>query len=39
MTLAVGKGCLASMALKRGHGNLLWRPRRMSHFFHIRSSW
>ncbi|MHC2376341.1 hypothetical protein ACVIU7_009366 [Bradyrhizobium liaoningense] len=37
--LAVGSGCRASMARKRDHGRLLWRPRRASHFFHIRVIW
>jgi hypothetical protein len=37
--LAGGSGCRASMARKRDHGRLLWRPRRASHFFHIRVSW
>ena len=34
-----GSGYRASMARKRDHGRLLWRPRRASHFFHIRTSW
>ena len=37
--LAGGSGCRASMARKRDHGRLLWRPRLASHFFHIRVSW
>ena len=34
-----GRGCRASMARKRGHGRLLWRPRRLSHFLQIRTTW
>jgi hypothetical protein len=37
--VAEGSGCRASMVRKRDHGRLLCRPRRLSHFFHIRTSW
>ena len=36
---AAGKGYRASMARKRCHGRLLWRPRRASHFFQARTIW